>query len=225
MDSVPVWPRGVGEQSSMLVAPKAASACQPDGLPASPERFGQPEPEPEADTSGPWPTPLEPSIDQNSNQDSAGREPGKASFPRSARLLKPADFKRVFKNASVSADRYIKVLGSFNSSGCSRLGMAVSRQVDKHAVGRNRIKRIIREYFRHSFPVENERFVDGQPVGIDFVVLPRRESATISNRQLTASLATHCLRIVRALESRRGARDRQTPRPGSGQANQAAGTT
>jgi len=32
--------------------------------------------------------------------------------------------------------------------GSARLGLVVSRKVDKRAVGRNRIKRVVREYFR-----------------------------------------------------------------------------
>jgi ribonuclease P protein component len=65
--------------------------------------------------------------------------------------------------------------------------MAVSRQVDKRAVGRNRIKRVIRESFRHYFR-------DARPP-LDFVVLPRRETATMSNRQLLESLHTHWGRL------------------------------
>jgi len=36
------------------------------------------------------------------------------------------------------------------SEGQARLGLVVSRKVDKRAVGRNRIKRVMREYFRQN---------------------------------------------------------------------------
>ena len=108
------------------------------------------------------------------------------------RLIKPADFKRVFNRPVVSADHLFKVLARTNEGSVARLGMAVSRQVDRRAVGRNRIKRVIRESFRLFF-------ASGGPAA-DFVVLPRRESATICNRQLFRSLDKHWARILARLE-------------------------
>jgi ribonuclease P protein component len=80
--------------------------------------------------------------------------------------------------------------------------MAVSRQVDRRAVGRNRIKRIIRESFRRYF-------ASGAPAA-DFVVLPRRESATICNLQLFRSLEKHWERLLARLE-RSSEQPRQAP--------------
>ena len=110
------------------------------------------------------------------------------SLPRQARLTKPADFKRVFNGPIVSADHAFKVLARRNDCGRPRLGMAVSRQVDRRAVGRNRIKRVIRESFRQYFANTGS--------ATDFVVLPRRESATICNRQLRRSLDKHWARLL-----------------------------
>ena len=80
--------------------------------------------------------------------------------------------------------------------------MAVSRQVDRRAVGRNRIKRIIREsfrtYFRGPHPGSDPhgRNVPGPDFpALDLVVLPRRESATMSNKRLTKSLCEHWDRL------------------------------
>ena len=111
-----------------------------------------------------------------------------AAFPRQARLTKPADFKRVFAKSTVSADRFFRVLARSNALGRPRLGMAVSRQVDRKATGRNRIKRIVRESFRGYFR-------DRTPP-LDFVVLPRPASATICNRRLTQSLDGHWERLA-----------------------------
>jgi len=88
------------------------------------------------------------------------------------------------------------VLARNNEGDYSRLGMAVSRQVDRRAVGRNRIKRVIRESFRQSFGTKAGAVIEENSPGIDFVVLPRREAATICNQQLFQSLQTHwtCLR-------------------------------
>lgn len=111
-----------------------------------------------------------------------------AAFPPEARLRKPADFKRVFARPLVSTDHLFKVLARPNGRGRPRLGMAVSRQVDRKATRRNRVKRMIRESFR--------RYAREQRPSLDFVVLPRRASATISNRRLTQSLDAHWLRLA-----------------------------
>ena len=108
------------------------------------------------------------------------------------RLLKPAEFKRVFNRPVVSADQFFKVMARATEGGKPRLGMAVSRQVDRRAVGRNRIKRVIRESFRLCFAVAGP--------AADFVVLPRRESATICNEQLFRSLDRHWARLSARLE-------------------------
>lgn len=118
-------------------------------------------------------------------------ETARKALPRAARLTRPAEFKRVFTKPVVSADDCFKVLARRSLADRARLGMAVSRQVDKSAVGRNRIKRVIRESFR-------QRFSDGQPAA-DFVVLPKRASATISNRQLGVSLDRLWARVLARL--------------------------
>lgn len=159
-------------------------------------------------------------------QSALANRAGNASFPRTARLLKPAEFKRVFRNSKVTSDRYFKVLGCLNEGNYSRLGMAVSRQVDKHAVGRNRIKRVIRESFRQTFGDVNNRPAgdsDGKQAGMDLVVLPRRECATICNSQLALSIDAHWVRIREALAPMKEAVDKQTDQPGSSRENQAAG--
>ena len=157
-------------------------------------------------------------------------KPGRTSFHRSARLLNPTDFKRVFSKNVVSSDRFFKVLGRPNSSACSRLGMAVSRQIDKRAVGRNRIKRVIRESFRHSLQRQKEPGTAGEGesikphTGVDLVVLPRRECASICNRQLFRSLDKHWLRITQALEQRKERSEQNTARAGEYRTKQDAGT-
>ncbi len=108
----------------------------------------------------------------------------------------------------ISSDRCFKVLARRNESDCSRLGMTVSRRVDRRAVGRNRIKRVIRESFRQSFravvSASADKLKNGGKVGeiieefypgFDIVVLPRREAASICNHQLFQSLQAHWSRI------------------------------
>jgi ribonuclease P protein component len=119
------------------------------------------------------------------------KENSPGSLPRSARLSKPEDFNRVFRKPTVSRDHCFKVLARINDEDQSRLGMAVSRRIDKRAVGRNRIKRVIRESFRKAFNSQSE--ADRQ--SLDIVVLPGLETATICNRALFRSLEKHWLRL------------------------------
>jgi ribonuclease P protein component len=115
-----------------------------------------------------------------------------AVFTSTYKLRKAIEFKRVFKNPVVSSDQFFKILARLNQEENSRLGMAVSRQVDKRAVGRNRIKRVVRESFRHRYSREK--------ICLDIVVLPRRETATICNKRLFRSLQGHWSRLENQFE-------------------------
>jgi ribonuclease P protein component len=79
---------------------------------------------------------------------SSPETPSTGGFTRSARLLSPAQFKRVFSRACKVGGRYLTVLARANDIGHPRLGLAISRKHVKRAVGRNLIKRQIRESFR-----------------------------------------------------------------------------
>jgi ribonuclease P protein component len=87
-----------------------------------------------------------------------------AGFPRNLRLLKAAEFKAVFANACKSGDGNITLLARANGMEHPRLGMAISRKSVRLAVGRNRIKRQLREYLR---------LHQDQIGGFDLVVLCR----------------------------------------------------
>jgi len=67
-----------------------------------------------------------------------------------------------------------------------RLGLAISRKTVKHAVARNRIKRIVRENFR----LARQRLG-----GVDIVVMARREVLESTNLQLQQSLQHHWRQI------------------------------
>lgn len=78
--------------------------------------------------------------------ETSGRSPD-VRFPRSARLRKPAEFKHCFAHGLRANGRYFRLVKSFRDD--ARMGSAISRKVDKRAVERNRIRRIVREWFRH----------------------------------------------------------------------------
>lgn len=70
-----------------------------------------------------------------------------ARFPRQARVRAPAEFERVFKQGRRTAAPML-ALHWLPDAAPPRLGLAVSRKVDPRAVGRNRIKRVLRDAFR-----------------------------------------------------------------------------
>ncbi len=69
-------------------------------------------------------------------------------FPRAARVRAKAEFTAVFEGGRRTAEPRM-ALHWLADDGPARLGLAVSRKVDPNAVGRNRIKRALRDAFRH----------------------------------------------------------------------------
>ena len=91
-----------------------------------------------------------------------------ARFPRQARVRARADFDRIFRDGRRVALPAL-ALHWLGDGQPARLGLAVSRKVDARAVGRNRIKRILREAFRHLRPT----LADGA-----YVLVARAPAAT-----------------------------------------------
>lgn len=69
------------------------------------------------------------------------------AFPRSARLIKKAEFQRVFAQGRKSFSPEFAIYVLPNDVGQARLGMAIGRKAGK-SVQRSRIKRLLREAFR-----------------------------------------------------------------------------
>ena len=103
--------------------------------------------------------------------DAAGSTPdrnGTGRFTRSLRLLAPEEFKRVFTKACKLGSKYLTVLARHNDLGHPRLGLAISRKSVKTAVGRNLIKRQVRESFRlHQDIIGNFDVVVVSKPGVD----------------------------------------------------------
>ena len=98
-------------------------------------------------------------------------------FPRTARVRARGDFDRIFKHGRRVALPALALHWQAGDVG-PRLGLAVSRKVDPHAVGRNRIKRVIRDAFRHC---------RGDLPGGDYVVVARVGAARFSGVELRAA--------------------------------------
>lgn len=74
-----------------------------------------------------------------------------ARFPPAARVRAKVEFDRVFADGRRHAEPLL-ALHRLDDGLPARLGLAVSRKVDPHAVGRNRIKRVLRDRFRRLRP-------------------------------------------------------------------------
>lgn len=87
------------------------------------------------------------------------------TFPKRYRLLRQAEFDRVYQSQRYAADHVLVLTAVENGLAITRLGLSVSRKVG-NAVCRNRWKRLIREAFR--------LYLDQFPPGFDLVVRPRK---------------------------------------------------
>lgn len=111
-------------------------------------------------------------------------------FLRRYRLLRSAEFDRVFSAKCSAADGRLIVYAGKNEFVHPRIGLVVSRKVGG-AVRRNRWKRLLREAFR----LERIQF----PPGIDLVVLPR-PGVEPALDELRRSLSQMALRAAKKLE-------------------------
>jgi len=119
----------------------------------------------------------------------------KAGFPRDSRLLQPAQYRSVFQRPIKSTDDCFAVLCRPTGRAAPRLGLAVSKKYARLAVDRNRIKRVIRESFRHH----------GEELGgIDYVVLNRKSTGSMSNKLLSDSLSRHWNRLQKKVAANKG---------------------
>jgi ribonuclease P protein component len=71
----------------------------------------------------------------------------KFSLGKGEKLLKTPEFKRVLRNGERQSTKHFKVFFFLNQTHKQRLGITASKKVG-NAVKRNRIKRILREFFR-----------------------------------------------------------------------------
>jgi len=102
-----------------------------------------------------------------------------AGLPRQARLRRSADFAALKSSRGRLGVRCFQLRYAPNDSGVARLGLAISKQVSRRAVERNRLKRLVRESFRrvrHRLPA------------VDLVVMARAQAAVMDGAQLLAQI-------------------------------------
>ena len=103
---------------------------------------------------------------------------GAFSFPKGERL-RTRDFKKLSRDGKKLNSNYFLILYSHNGLGKSRLGVTVSKRVGR-AVARNRVKRLVREHFRH----HKAELKDGYDVN----VIAKSGSSELSSREITKAL-------------------------------------
>jgi ribonuclease P protein component len=108
-----------------------------------------------------------------------------STFPKSARLRKRADFLQLASAQHKSSVRGFLVVWRENNMQTARLGITASKKIGC-AVIRNKIKRYLREIFRHN------RL---EMVAVDVNIIARRESALMTFPDIEREL-NKALRLI-----------------------------
>ncbi len=97
------------------------------------------------------------------------------NFPRELRLLTPSEFTPVFNNPVVATSPAFTILAKPTTLDTPRLGLTIAKKRVKKANQRNRLKRIIRESFRHQ---------QHQLPHVDMVVMAKSGADKLDNTEL-----------------------------------------
>lgn len=117
-------------------------------------------------------------------------------FTRQRRLLKPEEFKRVFNNTELrGSTSHLLILAGTSESSSARLGFVISKKQIKLAVQRNRVKRLVRESFRHNAE---------QLQKLDFVVQARSGLTELDNQQIREMIDALWFRLKRPSYGKNG---------------------
>jgi ribonuclease P protein component len=104
---------------------------------------------------------------------------GSFTFSARQRLRNQAEFEHVYKSGQRHNQTYFQLIACANTLGHARLGLSIAARSIRHAAGRNRIRRLVRELFRlsqHDLPA------------VDIVVAARAAARTASAAELRADL-------------------------------------
>ena len=105
---------------------------------------------------------------------------GAFSFSKSEKLLNREEFVNLNRSGKRHHTRHFVLIFKKNGLSFARLGITVSKKTG-NAVQRNRIKRLIREFFR----LHRDQF----PKGFDIVIAAKRHAISINYSDLTEELS------------------------------------
>lgn len=112
-----------------------------------------------------------------SDSDSA---PANLGYPDKLRLKSRAQYLAVQNRGRKIYSKHFLIFYSENSVGYTRIGITISKKVDKRAVARNRLRRRIREIFR----LNSSQLVRG----LDLVVVARFNAAECSYEDVASEV-------------------------------------
>jgi len=107
------------------------------------------------------------------------------SFRKHVRIRKRRDYVTVYQQGVRSNSKHFTIIACKNQVGISRLGITVSKKVGS-AVKRNRIKRLVREFFR----LHASRLSTSQ----DFVIIAKKDASLLKYDDVCRELGSHLIR-------------------------------
>ena len=110
------------------------------------------------------------------------------SFPKTLRLLTPADYRRVFDSVDLKqGSPLFTFLARQNDKSRNRLGIIAAKRNIRSAANRNRMKRLVRESFR-LIPETTYHKQSGNKASFDVIVLVKAGSDDQSNATILDTL-------------------------------------
>jgi ribonuclease P protein component len=104
----------------------------------------------------------------------------RATFRKAERISRRKEFLEIYRKGKRLDTRNFTLILSRNNTGGNRLGISIGKKAAKKAVARNRIKRLLREYFR----LNKGRL----PSSTDVVIIVRKDVSSRSYRDIFAEL-------------------------------------
>ncbi|MGC9976101.1 MAG: ribonuclease P protein component [Syntrophales bacterium] len=109
----------------------------------------------------------------------------KQFFGKQVRISKKRDYLTVYQHGVRSHSEHFTIVVCKNEMGISRLGITVSKKVGS-AVERNRIKRLVREFFR----LNSSRVSTPQ----DVVIIAKRNITKLAYQDVCTELGSHLIK-------------------------------
>jgi ribonuclease P protein component len=107
------------------------------------------------------------------------------SYRKLERVTKRNRFRAIYEQGVWKSSKHYTIITCTNAQGAKRLGITVTKKAG-NAVKRNRIKRLIREFFR----LNKALF----PAGQDFVIMAKRNMPPLTYSEACGELRELCTR-------------------------------